>query len=72
MLKEQIKVYLGEESFCLGLSIAEVNPRADYVRGITSRLDGVNPGELPKRLFKRDKVYKRPCNLREQATSSGI
>jgi hypothetical protein len=42
MLKEQTKVYLGEEGFCLGPSIAEVDPRADYVRGVTSRLDGVN------------------------------
>jgi hypothetical protein len=55
MLKEQIKVYSGEESFCLGPSIAEVDPRADYVRGITSRLDGVNSGEIPKGPPERDK-----------------
>jgi hypothetical protein len=61
MLKEQTKVYLGEEGFCLGPSIAEVDPRADYVREVTSRLDGVNPGEIPKGPPRRDKVYKRPC-----------
>ena len=43
-------------------SIVEVNPRADYVRGVISKLEEVNPREtrewVPPR---RDKVYKRPC-----------
>jgi hypothetical protein len=46
MLKEQTKVYLGEKGFWLGPSIVEVDPRADYLRGVTSRLDGVNPGKI--------------------------
>jgi hypothetical protein len=46
MLKKQTKVYSGEGGFCLGPSIAEVDSRADYVRGVTSRLDGVNPEEI--------------------------
>jgi hypothetical protein len=31
--------------FWLRPLIAEVDPRADYLRGVTSRLEGVNPEE---------------------------
>jgi hypothetical protein len=72
MLKEQTKVYLNEESFYLRLSIAEIDSRTDYVRRITSKLDGVNFRKISKGPSKRNKVYKRLCNLREQVTSSEI
>jgi hypothetical protein len=62
MLKKQTKVYLSEKSFCLGLSIVEIeNPRTDYVRRIIFRLNEVNFKKILKKLFKRDKVYKRLC-----------
>jgi hypothetical protein len=45
MLKAQTKIYLGEDGFCWGPDLQRLNPRADYLRGVTSRLEGVNPWE---------------------------
>ena len=70
MLKEQTKVHLGEEGFYLGPSIVEVNPRADSVRGVTSRLDGVNLREQSDPLGEI-KSIRGPVSARI-GTSSGI
>jgi hypothetical protein len=74
MLKEQTKVYSGEEGFSLGPSIVEVDLRADCLRGVTSRLEGVNPGEIwgyAPSPPGETKSIRGPVKLREQATSSG-
>jgi hypothetical protein len=68
MLKEQTKIYSGEEGFCLGPSIAEVDLRADYIRGVTSRLDGVNLREQSDPL-RETKSIKGPVSARTGALS---